>query len=119
MELLDQETRKDIFPSDRPVLTKLRDEMPTRHTSGAVVKNSLIADGCVIEGTVENCILFRGVRIAKGAVVRNCIIMQDGEVLDGAELQYCIMDKQATVTEKGRLLATQNYPVVVAKNYTV
>ena len=119
MELLDQETRKDIFPADRPVLTKLRDEMPTRHASGAQVKNSLIADGCIIEGTVENSILFRGVHVGKGAVVRNCIIMQDGEVMNGAELQYCIMDKQATVSENGRLLATQNYPVVVAKNYTV
>ena len=119
MELLNTETRKGIFPADRPVLTKLRDEMPTRHMSGAKVKNSLIADGCVIEGTVENSILFRGVHIGKDAVVRNCIIMQDGEVMKGAELQYCIMDKQATISENGRLLATKNYPIVVAKNYTV
>ena len=119
MELLNRDTRADLFPADRPILTKLRDEMPTHHCDGAKVKNSLIADGCVIEGTVENCILFRGVHIAKGAVVRNCIIMQDSKVLEDAELQYCIMDKQATVQPKGRLLATESYPIVVAKNYTV
>ena len=119
MELLDRETRKGLFPADRPVLTKLRDEMPTRHMPGAKVKNSLIADGCIIEGTVENSILFRGVHICKDAVVRNCIIMQDGMVMSGAELQYCIMDKQATVQEKGRLVATPSYPIVVAKNYIV
>jgi len=119
MELLDRDTRSGLFPADRPVLTKLRDEMPARHGVGAKVKNSLIADGCLIEGTVENCILFRGVHIAKGAVVRNCIIMQDGNVKEDAELQYCILDKQATVQPKGRLLATESYPIVVAKNFTV
>ena len=119
MELLDRETRAGLFSTERPVLTKLRDEMPTHHCAGAKVKNSLIADGCVIEGTVENSILFRGVHIAKGAVVRNCIIMQDSKVLEDAELQYCIMDKQATIQPKGRLLATESYPIVVAKNYTV
>ena len=119
MELLNKETRDGLFPADRPVLTKLRDEMPTMYRPGAKVKNSLVADGCIIEGTVENSILFRGVHIAKDAVVRNCIIMQDGDVQEGAELEYCIMDKQATVQAKGRLLATQSYPIVVAKNYTV
>ena len=119
MELLNKETRDGLFPVDRPVLTKLRDEMPTHHCPGSKVKNALIADGCIIEGTVENSILFRGVHIAKGAVVRNCIIMQDGQVLEDAELEYCIMDKQSTVRPKGRLLATQNYPIVVAKDYTV
>ena len=119
MELLDRDTRAGLFSNERPVLTKLRDEMPTHHRAGAKVKNSLIADGCIIEGTVENCILFRGVHIAKGAVVRNCIIMQDSRVLEDAELQYCIMDKQATIQPKGRLLATESYPIVVAKNYTV
>ena len=119
MELLNRDTRADLFSTDRPVLTKLRDEMPTQHCAGAKVKNSLIADGCIIEGVVENSILFRGVHIAKGAVVRNCIIMQDSKVLEDAELQYVIMDKQATIQPKGRLLATETYPIVVAKNFTV
>ena len=119
MEMLNRETRAGLFPADRPVLTKLRDEMPSRYKNGAKVTNSLIADGCVVEGTVENSILFRGVHIEKGAVVRDSIVMQDGLVKAGAELQYCILDKQATVLENTRLLAPKSYPIVVAKNLTV
>ena len=119
MDLLSPEMRANLFPADRPILTKLRDEMPTRYFPGATVKNSLLADGCVIEGTVENCVLFRGVRIAKGAVVRNSIIMQDGVVSEGAELDNCILDKQTLVRPNSRLIAPRSYPIVIAKQMTV
>ena len=119
MDLLSPEMRANLFPADRPILTKLRDEMPTRYFPGASVKNSLLADGCVIEGTVENCVLFRGVRIGKGAVVRNSIIMQDGVVSEGAELDNCILDKQTVVRPKSRLIAPRSYPIVIAKKMTV
>lgn len=119
MELLNSDTRKSFFNPDRPVLTKLRDEMPTRYLHDAVIKNSLVADGCVIEGTVENCILFRGVRIEKGAVVKNSIIMQDGIVEAGAEIQHCILDKQTTVMRNTRLIGPRTYPIVLAKDLTV
>lgn len=119
MDLLNPEYRNSLFSQDRPVWTKVRDEMPSRYTPEAKVQNSLIADGCVIEGTVENCVLFRGVHIAKGAVVRNCIIMQDGKVQQGAELQNCILDKQATIRENTRLLGPRTYPIVIAKKMTV
>lgn len=119
MELLDQETRANFFPAEKPVHTKLRDEMPTRHMTGSLVKNALLADGCIVEGIVENSILFRGVHIEKGAVVRNSIVMQDGLVQSGAELQYCILDKQTTVLPGTRLVAPKSYPIVVAKDSTV
>ena len=119
MDLLSPEMRANLFPPDRPILTKLRDEMPTRYFPGAKVRNSLLADGCVIEGTVENCVLFRGVRIGKGAVVRNSIIMQDGHVSDGAELDNCILDKQTLVRPNSRLIAPRSYPIVIAKQMTV
>lgn len=119
MELLDAETRNGLFSKDRPVLTKLRDEMPSRYLDGAQVKNSLVADGCIIEGTVENSILFRGVRISKGAVVRNCIIMQDGTVLSGAKIDHCILDKQALIRENTRMIGPVSYPIVIAKDLVV
>ena len=83
------------------------------------MSNSLIADGCVVEGTVENSILFRGVQVKKGAAVRNSIIMQDGLICENAQLEHCILDKQATVRENTRLLAPRAYPIVIAKNLTV
>lgn len=119
MELLNSETRKSFFNDERPVLTKLRDEMPTRYISGAVITNSLVADGCVIEGTVENSILFRGVRVEKGATVRNSIVMQDGIVESGAEIQHCILDKQTTIQRHTRLIGPKTYPIVLAKDLTV
>ena len=76
MKLLDASVRNQLFQRDRPVYTKVRDEMPVRYGLGSKVQNSLIADGCVIEGEVENCILFRGVHIGKGAKISNSIIMQ-------------------------------------------
>ena len=119
MDLLDPENRASIFPDDRPVLTKLRDEMPTRYAPGARVSNSLIADGCVIEGTVENCVLFRSVRVGKGAVIRNSIVMQDGRIEPLAEVDHTIMDKQSIIRESTRLIGAANYPVLVSKGITV
>ncbi|MBQ4639323.1 MAG: glucose-1-phosphate adenylyltransferase subunit GlgD [Clostridia bacterium] len=119
MELMDAETRRNFFDADRPVLTKLRDEMPSRYVTGAQVKNCLVADGCVIEGTVENSILFRGVHIEKGAVVKNSIIMQDGCVKKDAEIDHCILDKQSVIREETRLIGPRNYPIVVAKDLIV
>ena len=119
MDMLKDEVREDIFPQDRPVLTKLRDEMPTKYVKGCKVVNSLIADGCIVEGTVENSILFRGVHVKKGAIVKNSIVMQDGLIEKGAELQCCILDKQVTVKEGQAVIAPRSYPTVIAKDKTV
>ena len=119
MDFLSSDVRRGLFNAERPVLTKLRDEMPSRYLAEAQVSNSLIADGCVVEGTVENSILFRGVQVKKGAAVRNSIIMQDGLICENAQLEHCILDKQATVRENTRLLAPRAYPIVIAKNLTV
>ncbi|HSK69729.1 MAG TPA: glucose-1-phosphate adenylyltransferase subunit GlgD, partial [Candidatus Limnocylindria bacterium] len=81
--------------------------------------NALVADGCIIEGTVENSILFRGVVIKPGATVRNSIVMQDAVISRGAEVEGCILDKQTTLRENVRLVAPRGYPIVVAKNLTI
>ena len=119
MELLEDKNRASLFRPEAPVLTRVRDEMPTRYLPGSSVTNSLLADGCVIEGTVENSILFRSVRIGKGAVVRNSIIMQDGRVQPMAELDHAILDKQVLIREKQRLIGAETYPIFVAKNMTI
>lgn len=76
MKLVDKNLRDHLFMSDAPIYTKVRDDAPAKYGIDADVKNSLVADGCVIEGTVENCVLFRGVKIEKGAKVKNCILMR-------------------------------------------
>ena len=91
--LLDPAVRAELFNSERPIYTKNRDDVPTRYGLETKVSNSLVADGCVIEGEVSNCILFRGVKVEKGAKLSNCIIMQDSVVRSGANLKYVITDK--------------------------
>ena len=68
--------RDELFGA-RDIYTKVRDSAPSKYLEGASVKDSLISDGCVIEGTVENSVLFRGVKVGKGSVIRNSIVMPD------------------------------------------
>ena len=119
MDVLDPENRRGIFRNDLPVYTKVRDEMPAYYGNDSSVINSLVADGCQVEGTVENSVLFRGVRIAADAHVKNCIIMQDGKVDSGAYIENCILDKQAQIKRNARLIGPQAYPIVIAKNVVI
>ena len=119
MDILNPEMRKGIFRDELPVYTKVRDEMPTHYGEKANVINSLLADGCQIEGTVENSVLFRGVRIAPDAHVKNCVIMQDGQVHSGAFLENCILDKQSVIKRNAKLIGPDAYPIVIGKNVVI
>ena len=98
-----------------PIYTKIRDDNPTRYLEGSSVKNSLLADGCVIEGSVENSVLFRGCKIKKGAVVKNCVLMQDTVVEPNCNVEYVVTDKNVHITEDKKLTGTDTFPVFVAK----
>ena len=119
MSLLKAENRKMLFSPERPIYTKVRDDMPTRYGLGSSVKNSLVADGCIIEGEVEGCILFRGVRIGKGASVKNSIIMQGSYISDNASLNCVIMDKSVVVKPKMSLSGAPVYPIYIGKGITI
>lgn len=119
MNMLDTKIRHALFSEDRPVYTKVRDELPARYMDNARVVNSMVADGCLVDGTVEHSVLFRGVKIEKGAVVKNCIIMQDSQIEEGAQLENCILDKQAVIQRDGRLIGPRAYPIVISKNMTI
>jgi len=119
MELMDARKRAAVFNADDPIYTKIRDEAPARYGLDACVTNSLIADGCIIEGMVENCVLFRGVKVGKHAVVRNSIIMQDAIIGEKCEVNYVIADKNVTLGSYRTLEGTENYPVFVDKGARV
>jgi len=119
MELLTPEVRGSLFLRSRPVKTKVRDETSAYYGPDSCVKNSVLADGCIIEGHVEDSVLFRGVHVKKGAVVRNSILMQDVCVHPGADLRYVICDK-AVVINQGRLLVGhESYPIAISKGAMV
>jgi len=112
MRLLDDNNLNALFgPS--PIYTHIRDDNPTRYIGRARVKNTMVADGCVIEGEVENCILFRGVKIGRGAVVRNSIIMQDTTIMGNADIDYVITDKNVTIGSGKELKGNASFPIFV------
>lgn len=119
MELLQPEVRSALFSLENPVYTKAMNEAPTLYSNGANIKNSLISNGCHIEGTVENSMLFRGVTVAKGAVVKNSIIMQKGYISEGTELNYVIADKNVTFLQGHTIKGERSYPVVIEKGSVV
>ena len=118
MKLLQEENLNALF-SGNQIYTKIRDDNPTRYINGSKAKNIMVADGCVIEGEVENSVLLRGVRIGKGAKVKNCVLMQDTVVEDNASVEYVITDKDVTITEGKSLTGNDSFQVFVAKGQTV
>ena len=118
-DLLDPKKRDALFCTDRPVLTKVRDDAPARYAIGGKVKNSLVADGCLIAGKVDNCILFRGVTVGKEAVLSNCVIMQDTVIGDKANLSYVVTDKNTEISPGRTLIGFDSYPAYIAKDALV
>lgn len=119
MSLLNSENRSKLFPENSPVYTKVRDNPPTKFGIGASVKNSLIGDGCIIEGTVENCVIFRGVKVGKGAVVKNSILMQDTAVGAKCDINNVITDKNVKIGDMRMLTGSQNYPLFLGKGAVI
>jgi len=120
MKLLEADARERLFGiKNRPVLTKVRNSAPTRYCEGAKVTNSVVAEGCVIEGTVENSIIFRGVHVGKGAVVKNSILFQDTYVCPGASLNCVVADKNVIIKDGRTLSGHESMPFYIGKMMSV
>lgn len=119
MALLEPENARKLFVPKRSIYTKVSDNAPVKYDLDSKVSNSLIADGCIIEGEVENSVLFRGVKVGKGAKVKNCILMQGTVVGDNAELNYLITDKNVSICENHILTSSPQYPMYIGKGASV
>ena len=119
MELLNRSVRANLFHPNRPVRTKDISTPSTYYGEQARCLNSLVADGCIIEGEVENSILFRGVHVEKGAKVRDCILMQSTSVARDTVLKHVITDKEVVITRGRTLIGQVSYPIAVEKRTTV
>ena len=113
MSLLEKDNRKKLFAS--PISTKERDDMPTLYGPDSSLKNSLVADGCIIEGKVENCIIFKGVKIGKNTVVKDSILMQDTVVGDNSRVSCVITDKNVSIKDGVELSGAKTFPVCLTK----
>ena len=120
MMLLRREVRDKLFGiADRPVYTKIKNSPPTKYTDGSNVKNSLVADGCVISGTVEDSIIFRGVHVGEGTVVKSCILFQDTYVGNDAELTCVLTDKNVVIKDGRHLSGHSQAPFFIEKGKTL
>ncbi len=120
MQLLSPEVRAGLFGiKHRPVMTKVRNSAPAKYTEDAVVTNSLIADGCVIEGEVRDSILFRGVKVGKGTVVKNCILLQDTYIGENCNLGCVITDKNVVIKDGRNLSGHETMPFFIEKGARV
>lgn len=119
MDLLNPDVRNSLFGGEMQVYTKIKDSAPTKYGDNAIVKNSLISDGCQIDGEVYNSVLFRGVKVSRGAVLRNCIVMQDSIIGEGANLTSVICDKRAVFKDRRELAGCESFPIYVPKDSIV
>ena len=119
MRLIDKDVREDLFNGKHPIYTKVLDRVPTYYGEGCEIENALVADGCMLDGEVEDSILFREVSVAKDAEVENCILFNNAVIGEGAELKYVILDKDVTVTPGAKLIGTKKNPIIVKRGETV
>ncbi|MCI1716913.1 MAG: glucose-1-phosphate adenylyltransferase subunit GlgD [Clostridium sp.] len=113
MELLKHNVMKELFSSERPIYTKTNDEVPARYSQWSDVKNSIVGNGCFIEGKVENSIISRRVTVSKNAVLENCIVLQNCNIGKGVKLQHVILDKNTSVKNGRELKGDEDMPIVI------
>lgn len=119
MQLLNPAVRAELFCAERPILAKEDDEAASYIAPDSHCVDSLIADGCQIEGSVEGSILFPGVKVGKGSSVKNCILFKNTVVEDGVTLRCVIADKDVRVRGGGTLIGHESYPLVVSKGSVI
>lgn len=115
LNLLKRDISRELFFENGPIYTKSKDEPSTWYVEGANVQNSLVANGCIIEGNVQNSIIFRGVKIGKNAIVKNSIVMQKSEIGEDATVVNSILDKYAVIEKGTRIAGNASMPYLVEK----
>ncbi len=120
MDLLNPQIRHELFGNgSNSIYTKTKDSVPTHYGKHAEVSNSFIADGCSIEGSVENCIVFRGVKIGRGSKIKDSIIMQNSQIMENCSVENAVFDKEVILKSTKRLIGQETYPLVIAKRTVV
>jgi len=115
LDMLDPELRAQVFPADRPVSTRERSDVSTYYAAGSKVTNSLVADGCIIEGEVDNSIIFCGAKIGAGSVLHNCIVLHDTVIGEKVNLGCVISDKNVKISPYTTLKGNRRLPLVIPK----
>jgi len=115
LALTGRDLRHDLFHYNHPVYTRVRDRVPTFYGENSNIKNCIVADGCMLGGEAEKCVLFRQVTLYPGAHIENCIIMNDCVIGEGAKLKNVILDKDVVVRPGAELMGTPSNPVIIKR----
>ncbi len=113
--LLDKKTRENLFGGGE-IYTMIKDSAPTKYGANAIVENSLISDGCLIEGEVYNSVIFRGVKVSRGTVIRNSVIMKSVITGENVTLNCIIADKNVVIRDRVCLSGADNHPFYIPKD---
>lgn len=113
LEMTDLEISTQVFKSNWPIYTRTNDTPPTKYKKHARITKSMVANGAIIDGKVENSIIARDVVIGTGAVVKNSIIFSGSTIADGVVLENVIIDKHVTVEKVTELTGTKTAPLYV------
>lgn len=119
MDMLDSKLRMQLFPASRPVRTKVHEEVSTYYGVNASANNCLVADNCIIEGTLDNCIVFPGCRVEEGARLRDVIIMRGCKIGKNASISHVIADKGVKFSANSSVSGSSKFPFVVPKNSAI
>ena len=116
MDFLRRDVRNALFMQEPYIETKAKDEPPAKYNAGSVVKNCLVGSGAIIDGLVENSVLFRRVRIDENAEVRSSIIMEGCNIGQGCVVEHAILDKDVTLSGNITVKGTPGHPKIIMKN---
>ena len=110
ISLIDFKKATTLFDEDWPVYTRTNDSCPTQYFETANVKNSVVSNGCLIEGTIENSVIGRGCVIKKGAVVKNSIILPGTQIGEDITIDCQVVDKHAKIIHAKEIIGTPDNP---------
>lgn len=119
MDMIKKDVYDELYLGKRRIYTRTADGAPAKYGPDAEISNSLICSGCEVDGTVENSIIFRGSKIAEGAVVKNSIVMAEGFIAKGADIDHTILDRHVKIYANAHLAGSAQHPVFIPKGASV
>jgi len=117
MDFLKPEVRNYFFKQYPDIYSKVDDLPPAKYNPGAIVNNSLISSGCIINGTVENSVLFKKAYVGNNCVIKNSIILNDVYIGDNTVIENCIVESRDTIRANTTYIGSpEDIKIVIEKN---
>ena len=116
ISLIDYKSATSLFDEEWPIYTRTNDSCPTQYFDNSDVKASVVSNGCLIEGTIENSVIGRGCTIKKGAVVKNSVLLPDVVISENAHIENMVIDKHAKIVHIKDIVADPEKPGYVKRS---